>query len=127
MRMFLYETLLAFCGPHKAWKEQDQCKFLLPSLAKYFSWKSGKTITARAVGLQIRWAITEQQRVEDSHMVQFIENRSAAYEVGFIDNLPRGTWNRQSPKDAGARIEREDSDRWECKLRPAHAATDRTG
>jgi hypothetical protein len=94
MRLFLYETLFLRFGPYNNWynshtpiegrrKDYESC---LEELSKYFSGVIGKPITAEAVELQIAWATTTQGEVKQSHVLQFIHNKSSALLAGFINS-----------------------------------------
>ena len=91
MRVFLYETLLTRFGPYTKWGEtyhpkdrHDEFNECLEQLAAHFSKQCGSTITPSAVHQQFKWAITTQDKIEPTHVVQFLKNKVAAHEVEFI-------------------------------------------
>lgn len=91
MRVFLYEALLMHFGPYEEWGESYYPKnyktefwSFLEKLAEHFSRRCDCEITPSAIHQQFKWAITNQDNVKPTQIVQFLKNKVAAHEVGFI-------------------------------------------
>lgn len=90
-RIFLYETFLVRFGPYDEWGDtyypkgrKDEFWTCLEELALHFSQQCGSEITASAVHQQFKWAITSQDNVKPTQIVQFLKNKVAAHEIRFI-------------------------------------------
>lgn len=92
MRKMLYASLLAEFGAHRTWKgsryptdKRQQFRSAMRKLAGIFSELAKKNITPEAVEQQVDWAITVQKDIKSQgHARQFILNKAAALEIGFI-------------------------------------------
>ena len=92
MRKVMYARLLQEFGPHSRLKgsrrptdKKKQFEKALAELSALFSQQAGRTIMPDAVENQIDWGIPIQKEMRDqSHARNFILNKAAALEVGFI-------------------------------------------
>ncbi len=93
MRKILYARLHKEFGPHSGWAGGSsppgmpkRFKTVREELADQFSKMAGQEITPGAVKNQIEWGITVQKEMKDqSHARNYILNKAAALEVGFIN------------------------------------------
>ena len=81
--------------PRSYYPAKDRALFLkaLSELAVLFSQMTGREITSGAVSAQLAWATTTQRELKDCSLVRnYILNKAAALEVGFIGlgDLPEG-------------------------------------
>ncbi len=92
MRRSLYSRLVKDFGPYNAWgvkiepkDRKDEFAKVLAELAIQFSKEAGHFILASAVQAQINWAITSEMEMKDpSRIRNFILNKAAALDAGFI-------------------------------------------
>ena len=80
--------------PHATWGgkniryprgKEDRFKQVKEELARYFSTLTGKGFTSDSVQTQLNWACTPQVEVDNiSHARQFIMNKAAALDAGFL-------------------------------------------
>jgi hypothetical protein len=106
MRKAMYARLYMEFGPHSEWdprspiKNKDRYPAVLKELAEYFSKTLDKEISPDAVKNQIDWGITRQKEMKDrSGIRNYILNKSAALEVGFIATASLPGYMLVKPKD----------------------------
>ena len=83
----LYTRLVQHFGPHMEWETKNY-----PAGRKeefeHFCADFARVIGASekgGPGMQIQWAITKQETVQDGHIPTHYRNKVAAFEAGFID------------------------------------------
>jgi hypothetical protein len=94
MRKVMDARLHMEFGPHRSWSgarsptdNRGRFEAVLREPARYFSELVGEEITPDAVKNQIDWGITVQKEMKDqSHARNYILNKAAALEVGFISS-----------------------------------------
>lgn len=75
----MYKFLVERLGPH-GYPDDTTAEILVSSLAV-----RGLQTTVGGVQNQVAWALTKQEYVGPSHTSTWIENMSAAHNVGYID------------------------------------------
>lgn len=91
-RRRLYSQLVAEIGPHHSWDakikpvtKRRQFNALLAVLAREFSQGAGEACTESAIQQQINFATTTERLLRDKSLIRnFIVNKAAALEAGFI-------------------------------------------
>ncbi len=92
LRRILYARLVMEFGPHETWLlknypkgQKERYGEVLKELAAYFTQLTGDRFEASAVDQQVAWATTRQESITtESFAYQFIMNKSAALEMGFL-------------------------------------------
>lgn len=90
IRQIVYSRITMEFGPFKTWNGEtphNKARYeeVLKELATYLSELTGQTFKYTAVKQQIAWAVTKQTTIKNpSLMRQFVGNKSAALEMGFI-------------------------------------------
>jgi hypothetical protein len=92
LRKIVYARIAMEFGPHQSWGgtrapkgKTKRFAQVLKELAEYLSRISGKPIGPGAIDQQIAWAVTKQSQVQNAgHARQFIMNKAAAVEMGFL-------------------------------------------
>jgi len=91
-RNHLYATLVKAFGPYSAWVKatypagkKDEYEEFIADYSRWFQSETKESVTAEAVKQQISWAFTNQELFQDqSHIRNWILNKAAALESGFI-------------------------------------------
>ncbi len=91
-RKDLYTKVIKEVGAFSTWtgaraplSKKEKYDALLWDLSDQFRRETGEIISPAAVEQQIDWAITKQKEMKDqSHVRNFILNKAAALEVGFL-------------------------------------------
>lgn len=94
LRKVLYARLVMEFGEHSKWEltnypkgKKARYNEVLEELAKYFQALTGKPFESTALDQQVAWAVTRQQDVANSGFAyQYILNKAAALEMGFISS-----------------------------------------
>jgi hypothetical protein len=90
LRKVVYARITMEFGTYETWGGEQpkgqgtRYQEVLKELAAYISTLSGKTIEHTAVDQQIAWAITKQKSIRAGHVRQFVMNKAAALEMGFL-------------------------------------------
>ena len=91
LRFTLYARLTCEFGPFSSWKKSDhpdgrkeRFDEVLAELAAYFERQTGDSFEASAVKMQMKWAVTVQGEVKRHQVREYVLNKAAALDAGFI-------------------------------------------
>jgi hypothetical protein len=91
LRRVLYARLTMEFGSHDKWvmlsyPEGQKARYheVLKELAKYFSQLTGERFAWTAVQQQVDWGRTRQEEIRANYLRQYILNKAAAIEMGFL-------------------------------------------
>jgi hypothetical protein len=91
LRKILYARLTMEFGSHDEWGKMSfpdgrKARYheVLKELAEYFSRLTGDTFAWTAVQQQVDWGRTRQEEIRDNYLRQYILNKAAAIEMGFL-------------------------------------------
>ena len=91
LRQVMYARLVMEFGSHETWgkasfpdERKERYREVLRELAAYFSILTGDEFAWTAVQRQVDWGRTRQEAIRDGHLRQFILNKAAAIEMGFL-------------------------------------------
>jgi hypothetical protein len=91
LRKVMYSRLVMEFGSHDEWGKasypegrKDRYHEVLKELAAYFARLTGDEFAWTAEQQQVDWGRTRQEEIRDGHSRQFILNKAAAIEMGFL-------------------------------------------
>lgn len=91
LRKVMYARLVMEFGSHDEWikasypeGKKDRYQTVLRELAQYFTRLTGDEFAWTAVQQQVDWGRTQQEQIRDGHLRQYILNKAAAIEMGFL-------------------------------------------
>ena len=107
IRVTMYQVLVREFGSHDSWTREShpgnrrEYDALLQRLAQGVTNKSGRRVTPAAVEQQIMFAKTRQRFINKRQLRQFMLNKAAAIEAGFISAESLSIWFSR-PVNVGA-------------------------